>query len=196
MPHTGPTTSRKDKASTRIVSRGFAVAGFCVVAVGLGSSAVMANSDATPTAGSPSIQASGSPSDLTAWEEAATPTPVVIVPDKASADRPTTADEAVAYVRGLTAEVKQADRTEAVLTTWGRLQQSGGPVDGDAPAGFSADRSVWVVVVAGKFAPQFAQGASYPWGAVVLDEATGAPIASFAGNAPWPTWWDAISSKG
>jgi hypothetical protein len=106
--------------------------------------------------------------------------------------------EVEAQVRRITAIVRRSDRFESKQSTWGELQNAQaavGMLAGRLGAGPSADRPIWVIAVAGEIRHEFDRPAlgqlapkTYPWGVFVYD-INGNPLASYAGNGPWPPYF-------
>jgi hypothetical protein len=98
---------------------------------------------------------------------------------------------AIAVVmRGLSVEAPtaSAQNLSAKLTTLADLLGPNGPGRGKDPAPPFADtsRPVWAVTIAAPFRPQFSKGETFDWGVIVVDQATGAPVAAFARNGQIP----------
>jgi hypothetical protein len=84
---------------------------------------------------------------------------------------------------------------EAKLTTWGEWGQA---VDeGNEVAGPDHAAPLWVVVVRGEIAVSTLVGRNlYPWGGLLLDPRTGAPLGSFARpDGPWRASWGRLPDR-
>jgi hypothetical protein len=94
----------------------------------------------------------------------------------------------IGRIRALSGEVLSVERIEAKLmrrSDFERVQPSGS-------AQFDANRWIWTVAVAGEIRPQFAHGATFPWGVFLIDAQSGDILGLLAGSGSWPAYFDAL----
>jgi hypothetical protein len=84
---------------------------------------------------------------------------------------------------------------EVKLTTWGEWEQAA--EEGAVVAGRDPAVPIWVVVVRGEVVVSTLVGTDVsPWGGVLLDPRTGAPLAGFARpDGPWRARWDRLPDR-
>lgn len=90
-------------------------------------------------------------------------------------------------------EVTGVTRLSAVETTWSAYAAAADEgvdegVHQSASLQVAPSDPVWIAVASGRYAPEFAGGESFSWGAIVYDAASGAPLGSIAGPGGWPPW--------
>jgi hypothetical protein len=91
-------------------------------------------------------------------------------------------------------QILSADRVEAKLVTideFQRISSTEGAFFVSAPA-----RLVWAVAFGGQYRPQFGRGEVFPWGVLLFDAATGAPMGSHADvKGTWPGYWSQLPDR-
>jgi hypothetical protein len=94
----------------------------------------------------------------------------------------------IARIRALSGEVLSVQRIEAKLmrrSDFEHVQPSGS-------AQYDGNRWIWTVAVAGEIRPQFAHGATFPWGVYLIDAQSGDVLGLLAGSGSWPAYFDAL----
>ena len=80
------------------------------------------------------------------------------------------------------------DRIESKLVTWHDVQVARHQTS-DFVASLTPNQQLWVVAMAGDFAPQLASGEHYTWAVSVYDASSGLQVATYAGPGAWPAFF-------
>lgn len=173
-----------------IMSAGAGVALCASAVVGVTLSGALAGDRAGHVSAHQTAQLSTTPppGPLTPAEAANAPTATgTVVPTTSSAPIANATD---AISRLLSSgEVTGVTRTSAVETTWSAYVAAAAEgVHQSASLQVAPNDPVWIAVASGKYVPEFGNGESFSWGAIIYDAASGAPLSSIAGPGGWPSW--------
>lgn len=97
---------------------------------------------------------------------------------------PITRQQVLDAARQMQTIAVRIDRIEAKLTTW-RDILAARQATNDYIAALKPDQQLWVVAMAGTFRPQLSPQ-QFRWGIFIYDATTGARVATYAGDEPWP----------